>query len=305
MPAERRYPIYLNLGDSGELKRRAEEAVSRLRRCFVCPQACGVNRLEDEIGFCHSGRMAAIASASPHFGEEPPLVGEHGSGTIFFSGCNLACVFCQNCEISQEGEGDQVSPEKLAQTMLRLQGRGCHNINLVSPSHVAPQILEALAIAADEGLNLPLVYNSGGYDSLKTLELLDGVVDIYMPDIKFTSEEASRKYARAQGYPTVARRAIQEMHRQVGDLVLDEDGVAVRGLIIRHLVLPGALAGTAEVVSFVADEISRDTYFNLMDQYYPAHRAAEFPPLHRRIDRSEYREARRLAREAGLRRLAD
>ena len=249
-------------------------------------------------------RHAIIASAGPHFGEEPPLVGTRGSGTIFFSGCNLACVFCQNCDISQGKEGRPHAAPDLARIMLDLQRLGCHNINLVSPSHVVPQVLEALVIAAESGLRLPLVYNSGGYDSLSTLRLLDGVVDIYMPDFKYWDDSTAAKYSGAKGYPTVAREAMREMHRQVGDLVLDKGGVAVRGLIVRHLVLPGDLAGTVEVAKFISKEISPDTYVNIMAQYYPAHEASKHPPLNRRITRAEHEHALRAAKDAGLHRFA-
>jgi putative pyruvate formate lyase activating enzyme len=299
-----KYPTYLNLLESGELQKRAEEAVSTLEKCLVCAQVCGPNRLKDETGFCGIGRHAVVASAGPHFGEEPPLVGSHGSGTIFFSGCNLACVFCQNCDISQGREGKVVPAQDLARVMLSLQRLGCHNINLVSPSHVVPQVLEALVLAAGRGLQLPLVYNSGGYDALKTLRLLDGVVDIYMPDFKYWEDSAAARHSGAKGYPAVAREAMKEMHRQVGDLVTDKNGIAVRGLIVRHLVLPGELAGTAEVARFIANEISRDTYINVMAQYYPAHQAFKHPPLNRRVTRVEYERGVQAAKDAGLHRFA-
>jgi len=297
-------PGYVALHRTGELARRAEEAVARLSRCAVCAQACMVDRLAGEHGDCHVGRRAVVASAGPHFGEEEVLVGTRGSGTIFFAYCNLSCVFCQNCEISADGEGDEVTAEDLAAIMLRLQEVGCHNINLVSPSHVVPQILEALAHAAEAGLRLPLVYNTGGYDALPTLRLLDGIVDIYMPDFKFADPDVAWRLARARGYPTVARKAIREMHRQVGDLVVDDRGLARRGLILRHLVMPGALGAAREVMRFVAREISRDTYVNVMGQYYPAHEAGEHPPLDRPVRRREYLEAVRIAREEGLHRFA-
>lgn len=270
----------------------------------MCPQVCGPDRTKGELGFCGVGRQALVASTGPHFGEEPPLVGGRGSGTIFFSGCNLACVFCQNCDISQGREGRPVPAQQLARVMLDLQRIGCHNINLVSPSHVVPQVLEALAIAAEQGLHLPLVYNSGGYDSLSTLRLLDGVVDIYMPDFKYWDDSTAAKYSGAKGYPTVAREAIKEMHRQVGNLVEDGNGIAVRGLIVRHLVLPGDLSGTPEVARFIAKEISPDTYINIMAQYYPEHRAFRYPPLDRRITRAEYDRALQAAKDAGLHRFA-
>ncbi|BAF59109.1 MAG: radical SAM protein [Pelotomaculum sp.] len=293
---------YLKLA-AGELAKRAEKALDMLARCTVCAQECRVNRLEGRLGVCRAGRKAAVSGYGPHFGEEAPLVGRRGSGTVFFTHCNLSCRFCQNCEISQEGEGREVSAGELAGMMLDLQKRGCHNVNLVSPSHFVPQFLEALTIAAAGGLRIPIVYNTGGYDSLETLDLLDGVIDIYMPDIKFADDDAGKKYAGAAGYFSVARRAVKKMHEQVGDLVLDEEGIAVRGLLVRHLVLPGNLARTEKVMEFLAGEISKDTFVNVMDQYHPAYRAFEHPELSRRITAKEYREALEAARKAGLRRV--
>jgi putative pyruvate formate lyase activating enzyme len=237
-------------------------------------------------------------------GEEAPLVGRRGSGTIFFSGCNLGCVFCQNWSISHGGEGVEVSVEKLADVMLELQSTGCHNINLVTPTHQMPMILESLLIALRQGLNLPLVYNCGGYEPADVLMILDGVVDIYMPDLKYADTESAEKYSRAADYPSVARGAIREMHRQVGDLAMDEEGIALRGLLVRHLVLPGGLAGTGEVVRFIAEEISQDTYINIMDQYHPCYHAFGHPPLDRRPTGEEFQEALRMAREAGLTRIS-
>lgn len=281
-----------------ELQSRAEEAIHRLEHCEICPRRCGVNRIDGELGFCRTGRLAKVSSAGPHYGEEPPLVGYHGSGTIFFAGCNLACVFCQNYEISQLDLGVEVTAERLAGIMMHLQLTGCHNINLVTPTHVVPQILEALVIASEMGLSIPLVYNSGGYDSVDTLRLLDGIVDIYMPDAKYGSDEMAMRYSNAPGYVGVMKAAIKEMHRQVGDLVI-ENGIAVRGLLVRHLVLPDNLAGTEEVVRFIS-ELSKNTYINIMDQYRPEYRADRYRELSRRITLSEYREALRLARAVGL-----
>ena len=286
-----------------ELRQRAEKAVAMLGDCAVCAQECRVDRLAGEKGFCRGGRLAAVSSWGPHFGEESVLVGRRGSGTIFFANCNLACRFCQNCDISQSGEGEEVNAGDLAEAMLEVQGMGCPNVNLVSPSHYAPQILEALVIAAEKGLKVPLVYNTGGYDAPETLALLDGVVDIYMPDIKFGDDELGAKYSRAPRYFTVAKAAVKIMHRQVGDLQLNEKGVATRGLLIRHLVMPGNLARTEAIMKFIAEEISPDTFVNLMDQYYPAHEARKYPELSRRITREEYREAVRIARAAGLKRI--
>ena len=293
-------PVYLDLYRTGELKRRAAEAVERLSHCVMCAQACGVDRIGGELGFCRTGRLARVASFGRHFGEEDVLVGRGGSGTIFFANCNLACVFCQNYDISACGVGEEVTHHRLAQMMLNLQAKGCHNINLVSPSHVVAQILEALIIAAGEGLRLPLVYNTGGYDALPTLKLLDGVVDIYMPDFKFADADAAERFSSAPRYPTVARAAIREMHRPVGDLVVNEHGVARRGLILRHLVMPGRLSETREIMRFIAQEISPATYVNVMAQYRPAHLADEYPELNRPLSRSEYREAIKIASDEGL-----
>ncbi|SHM57815.1 putative pyruvate formate lyase activating enzyme [Caldanaerovirga acetigignens] len=286
-----------------ELSRRVKKAVELLSDCAVCAQECHVNRLKGERGFCHTGRYAVVSSWGPHFGEEEVLVGTHGSGTIFFAYCNMACRFCQNCEISHYGEGREMSARELADVMLELQRIGCHNVNLVSPSHCVPQIIEALQLAVKDGLKIPLVYNTGGYDSVQTLKLLDGIIDIYMPDIKFGDDETGRIYASAPGYFTVAKRAVMEMHRQVGDLVVDEKGLAVRGLIVRHLVLPENLARTEEVMKFLAEEISPNTFTNLMDQYYPAHKAHNDPVLSRRITSREYSQALKIARAAGLKRI--
>jgi putative pyruvate formate lyase activating enzyme len=287
---------------SGELKRRVAEAYTRLEACDICARECGVNRrLSAEGAGCHTGERALVSSAGPHFGEEDPLVGSGGSGTIFFSWCNLRCQFCQNADISQLGYGHEVEPEELAQMMLSLQAQGCHNINFVSPSHVVPQILAGLLIAAEAGLHLPLVYNTGGYDSMTTLELLDGVVDIYMPDMKYADASVARRYSKISSYPAVNQAAVKEMHRQVGDLTLDKRGVAQRGVLVRHLVLPEGLAGTAEVVRFLRDQVSPNTYINVMAQYRPCYRANELPPLDRRLTNDEYAEAVRLAEEAGLR----
>ncbi|MEJ5359386.1 MAG: radical SAM protein [Desulfobacterales bacterium] len=294
---------YRNALKTGLLGRRAAEARQRLSRCRLCPRDCGANRLEGELGFCRTGRRARVASAHPHFGEEDPLVGERGSGTVFFSFCNLLCLFCQNFEISHGGEGREVSDEELARILLAVQEMGCHNINLVSPSHVVPQILAAVAIAAEQGLDLPLVYNTGGYDRVETLALLDGIVDIYMPDFKFWDPEVARASCQAPDYPEVARAALKEMHRQVGDLVVDEEGIARRGLIVRHLVLPGGLAGTREVMGFIAREISPSTYVNLLSQYRPCGRAREVEGLERALSAAEFRRAVEEARAEGITRL--
>lgn len=299
-----RRPSYLKLSPQ-ELRRRSEQAWELMASpCRVCPRHCKVDRRQDDKrGFCRVGARALVSSFSPHFGEEPPLVGVGGSGTIFLASCNLACVFCQNWEISQARWGREVTDEQLAGAMLRLQALGCHNINFVSPSIYVPQVLAALPCAIDGGLRLPLVYNSGGYDSLEALHLLDGIFDIYMPDIKYADEAFARKYSLVKDYYPVARAALKEMHRQVGDLVT-EDGVAVRGLIIRHLVLPEGLAGTAEVMRFIAQELSADSYVNVMAQYRPENKAHNYPELSRRLSVDEYQEALELARAQGLYRFA-
>ncbi|GAW93060.1 radical SAM protein [Calderihabitans maritimus] len=292
-------PAYLNLSQK-ELKARKEEAYRRLEKCNICPHECQVDRIQDEKGVCRAGSQVAIASYGPHFGEEEPLVGRYGSGTIFFTYCNLKCVYCQNYEISCGTEGKEISIEELADIMTDLQEMKCHNINLVTPTHYVPQILAALEKAVQKGLKIPLVYNCGGYESLATLKLLDGIIDIYMPDMKYSSEEVARKYSGIRNYPETVKKAVKEMYRQVGDLQVDEHGVALRGLIIRHLVLPERLAGTTEIMRFIAQEISPTAFVNIMEQYYPAYRAKDFPPLNRRISPQEYLEALEEARRAGL-----
>jgi len=294
---------YLELYHSGKLAERIEAAKALLQNCQVCPQHCGVNRLADEMGKCRTARLAVVSSYGPHFGEEAPLVGKYGSGTLFFANCNLKCLFCQNYNISQLGDGDEVSKEELAKMMLALQTRGCHNINFVSPTHVVPQILESLEIAINLGLRLPLVYNSGGYDSVKTLEILDGIIDIYMPDMKYSSEETAEELSGIKNYPYINRAALKEMHRQVGDLQTDKDGIAIQGLIIRHLVLPHRLAGTKEITKFIAEEISQNRYVNVMAQYHPCYKAFQIPKLARPPLKQEILEAVEVTREVGLNRL--
>ncbi|MEW6301043.1 MAG: radical SAM protein [Thermodesulfobacteriota bacterium] len=296
--------MYRDLWEKGELGARKDQAWERLRVCDLCAHECGVDRLAGKRGVCRADDTVQIASYGPHFGEEDPLVGTHGSGTIFFTGCNLRCVFCQNWDISQMRRGRTVSVSELADIMVELQDMRCHNINFVTPTHYMPHILAALVIACERGLEVPLVYNCGGYESLTALKLLDGVIDIYMPDVKYADPDTGLRYSRAKDYPRVVKAALKEMHRQVGDLQIDEDGIAWRGLLVRHLVLPGGLAGTAEIVRFIAEEISSDTYINIMAQYRPEYRAREHPPLDRAITRREYEEAVRLAREAGLHRFA-
>ncbi len=296
-------PAYLDLHARGILARRVRTAIEVLRSCVICPRMCKVNRLEGELGFCRTGRHAMVSSFNPHFGEEAPLVGRGGSGTIFFTHCNLLCLFCQNYDISHLGIGDEVDARLLARMMIRLQEEGCHNINFVTPTHVVPQILEALPVAIEAGLRVPLVYNTGGYDRVETLRLLDGIVDIYMPDIKFMDTETAGRLCNAPDYPEIVRAAIREMHRQVGDLTTDPDGIAERGLLVRHLVMPSGLAQTREAMEFLASEISKETYVNVMDQYRPCGEAHTHRDLSRRITQQEYAEAVEAARKSGLRRL--
>jgi putative pyruvate formate lyase activating enzyme len=296
-------PKYVSAFKKGILKEKVEKAYSQLKSCVLCPRKCGVDRLAGETGTCNTGKLAWVSSYNPHFGEEDPLVGIHGSGTIFFTHCNLLCLFCQNFDISHQGFGQPVSDDELAAMMLSLQYKGCHNINFVSPSHVVPQILSALEIAAAQGLSIPLVYNSGGYDRITTLKLLEGVFDIYMPDFKFWDPRVAESACRAGDYPEIARRALLEMHRQVGDLQIDEQGIARRGLLIRHLVLPGGLAGTREIMKFIAQNLSRDCYVNIMSQYRPCGRAAEVSGLNSNLKSAEYHLALQAAKEEGINRL--
>jgi len=289
----------------GKLHERVEQALAILENCCLCPRRCQVNRLKGELGKCSTGRQALVSSFGPHFGEEAPLVGNGGSGTIFFAFCNLKCCFCQNYAISQLGEGQEVEAAELAGMMLSLEQRGCQNINFVSPTHVVPQILESLEIAAESGLSVPLVYNSGGYDAVETLKLLDGIFDIYMPDMKYSDEQNARRFSGIDDYPSMNKAAVKEMHRQVGDLQLgdNDNGVATRGLLVRHLVLPDGLAGTAGVCRFLSQEVSSNTYLNVMAQYHPCYRAYDVAELARSISRKEFVEAIEIARSCGLHRL--
>jgi putative pyruvate formate lyase activating enzyme len=298
-------PPYLELAASGALDRRAEQARAHLTACDLCPLGCRADRTSARLGVCHTGAQAGVSSFFAHHGEEYALSGTRGSGTIFFTGCNMRCMFCQNAEISQLRQGRTVSAGELASMMLHLQGEGCHNINFVTPSHVVPHIIEAVSIAARQGLRLPLVYNSGGYDALYSLSLLDGIIDIYMPDMKYANAYHARRYSKAARYPEHNQAAVREMHRQVGDLVLDERGIAQRGLLVRHLVLPGGLAGTLEIARFLADEVSKDTYLNIMGQYHPEFEARKSSGLlGRAVTRDEMNEAYTAAKEAGLWRFA-
>ncbi len=301
-------PAYLDL-PHGELERRTSDAVAALRDCRLCPRDCGVDRVHGKWAACKTGRHAVVSSAFPHFGEEDCLRGWNGSGTIFFGHCNLRCKFCQNFDISQAippGQDEAaLKPQQIASLMIGLQKRGCHNINFVTPEHVVPQVLEATAAAVPMGLRLPIVYNTSAYDSMESLAWTDGVVDIYMPDFKLWSAEASKTYLMAADYPEVARRVIEEMHRQVGPLRLDDEGIAVRGLLIRHLVMPGMLDETRAILGWIAERLGPDTYVNLMDQYYPAGRVTpdHLPEINRHLEPAEFEEARRTARDLGLRRL--
>lgn len=281
-------PLYLEKLTPTELRKRADILKKMLEECRLCPNECAINRLNGETGNCHSTDEVIISSYGPHFGEEPELVGLYGSGTIFFTNCNLSCIYCQNYDISQLGIGQKISIEELAKIMISLQKRGCHNINLVSPTHFVPQIVEALIISIEKGLEIPIVYNCGGYESVETLKLLEDIVDIYMPDIKYSDNEIAAQLSGIKNYWNVVRAAVKEMYRQVGDLHIDRKGIANRGLLIRHLVLPDNLAGSEKVIDFVADEISKDTYINIMDQYHPAYKASEYSGLRRPIKISEY-----------------
>ncbi|MBI3398525.1 MAG: radical SAM protein [Deltaproteobacteria bacterium] len=296
-------PPYIKLYETGELPKRTESLNKILEDCCLCPRNCRVNRFAGEKGVCRVGSMPMVSSFHAHFGEERPLVGYYGSGTIFLTYCNLKCIFCQNYDISHLGEGKEVSVEEIGAMMISLMRQGCHNINFVTPTHQIAQIVSALPYAIERGLEIPLVYNCGGYESVETIKLLDGIFDIYMPDFKYGSNEAAKRLSAAPDYVETAKEAVKEMHRQVGDLVIDKRGIAQRGLLIRHLVLPDGLAGTREVMRFIAAEISKNTYINIMDQYRPCCKAFEHPPMNRRITGEEFEEAVRIAREEGLERL--
>jgi putative pyruvate formate lyase activating enzyme len=293
-------PSYIKLFESGELEKRSERLQKILSSCTLCPRKCKVDRTAGETGVCEAGADVMISSAFPHFGEEAPLVGLSGSGTIFMTHCNLRCEFCQNADISHEGRGEVVSPRELADYMLALERRGCHNINFVTPTHYVPQIVKSLSLAIEGGLSVPIVYNTGGYDSIEVIKLLTDIVDIYMPDYKFTDRSYSKKFMNAPDYPEVIKSVLKEMHHQVGVLKTDSRGIAYRGLLIRHLVMPGGIQGTAEAARFIARELSTETYVNIMEQYRPEYKAFSFPELKRRITGEEYLDAVRLARDAGL-----
>ena len=293
-------PLYLEKLTFNELKKRVDALHQLMVECRICPNECLAKRTEGETGECHSTDEVYISSVGPHFGEEPPLVGTNGSGTIFFTNCNLDCQFCQNYDISHLGMGEKASTSDLARSMLQLQQIGCHNINLVTPTHFSPQIVDALILAVEKGLELPIVYNCGGYESFETLKLLEDIIDIYMPDIKYSIDENALKYSSVQNYWKTVKLAVKEMHQQVGDLKLSKRGIAQRGLLVRHLVLPNDIAGSKAVIDFVSNEISTDTYLNIMDQYRPAYHANIYPELNRRITPSEYKEVVDYASSKGL-----
>lgn len=292
---------YLSLS-LNEFKDKIDKLYDLLTSCTLCPNNCKVNRINKERGFCRVGNRPYISSYGAHFGEEPPITGYRGSGTIFFTYCNLRCIYCQNYSISQLGEGKEIDILSLSDIMLNLQKQGCHNINLVTPTHQIPFIIEAVYIASKKGLSIPLVYNSGGYESLSTLKILDGVVDIYMPDFKYFDNKIAEELSGIKNYVDVSKIAIKEMHRQVGDLVIN-DGIALRGVLIRHLVLPENISGSDELLKFIAEDISLETYINIMDQYYPCFRAATFPPLDRRITKKELSNVLEMAKKIGFKRI--
>lgn len=293
---------YIALHQSGELERRIKTLVKILKRCTLCPRRCQVNRIDGNVGYCGAGKALKVSSAFSHFGEERPLVGRKGSGTIFLTHCNLRCSFCQNYDISHQGVGDDMTSEQLAHVMVFLQEQGCHNINFVTPTHYVPQIISALPAAIDLGLNLPIVYNCGGYESLEVIQLLEGIVDIYMPDAKFSNDEMAGRYADAPDYFSILKSVLKEMHRQVGALKIAEDGVACRGVIIRHLVMPNDVAGSERIIKFIANHISRDSYVNIMNQYRPCFQANHDSLINRTIRADEYHNVIEMAKQYGLHR---
>lgn len=286
------YPSYLKSQTNSTLKTKIEQAFDLLRNCSICPRKCKVNRLNNEKGFCRVGLSPIVCSYMPHHGEEPAISGTKGSGTIFFSFCNLKCVYCQNYQFSQEGEGEEVSFERLSDFMINLQKLGCHNINLVTPTHVMPQILKAIEIAIQKGLNIPLVYNTSGYELPEIIKMLDGIVDIYLADLRYSDEQSSIKYSQAPDYPYFSQASVKEMHRQVGDGEFDEDGIIKRGLVIRHLVLPNNISGTERIMQFISKNLSKNVYISLMSQYQPYYKAYEYPEISRRIAKEEYETAK-------------
>lgn len=300
--SDKETPSYIELHNRELLPDKIKKLKEMLSKCTLCPRNCRVNRIKGEKGFCRGGALAGVSSVGPHFGEEAPLVGLKGSGTIFFTHCSLGCIFCQNYDISHLGHGEEVSASELASRMLYLQRIGCHNINLVTPTHFVPQIIEALEIAADGGLRLPIVFNCGGYESVEVLKLLEGIVDIYMPDAKFSDEKTAERLCHAKDYYEVLKEALKEMHRQVGVLKMDDNGIAYRGVLIRHLVMPDDTAGSEEVLKYIAEELSKESYVNIMRQYYPCYKAMDFPEISRSITLQEYNRACEIGRKYGLHR---
>ncbi len=294
------YPSYLNAYNNGSLKKAADKAWSLLASCEICPRRCRVNRLKDEKGFCKTGLNAKVCSFMSHHGEEPPISGSQGSGTIFFSNCNMGCVYCQNYEFSQLGQGREARLEELAEFMLELQRLGCHNINFVTPTHVMPQILKSLEMAIEKGLEIPLVYNTGGYELPEILKLLEGIVDIYLPDMRYGDSEMAQTYSQAPDYPRYNQESLKEMHRQVGVAELDDNGIIKRGVIVRHLALPHQISGTGKVMQFISEELSKETYISLMSQYMPYYKASSFKEISRRLTEDEYEEAKQLMGKWGL-----
>lgn len=292
-------PSYLNISEE-QFKKRIESAENILQSCHLCPHRCSVNRIDGKTGLCRSTANVKISSYNAHFGEEPPISGTKGSGTIFFTNCTLSCVFCQNYPISQMGNGNLVDIIQLSKMMLDLQKRGCHNINLVTPTHFVPQIIKAIWEARKEGLSIPMVYNSSGYEEVTTLKLLDGIIDIYLPDSKYADNAIAWKYSKATGYFDVLKNALKEMYRQVGDLKLDENDIAISGLIIRHLVLPNNLSGTDQILPWIAENISPDTYISLMSQYFPAFKAQDYVDISRKVNKKEYQKAKIIFQQSGL-----
>ena len=293
-------PSYIALFEKGELEQRVRLLQEFLQECRLCPRECGVNRMNGEIGYCGAGSELMVSSAFPHFGEESPLVGHYGSGTIFLTHCNLRCIFCQNYDISHLGRGERITISEMARAMFKLQEMGCHNINFVTPTHYAPQIVSSLPKAIEMGLRLPIVYNCSGYESIEVIQLLEGIVDIYMPDVKYMDEKYSKQFSNAPDYPEVIKKVLKEMHRQVGDLKTNSKGIAERGLLIRHLVMPGGVASSDAVLKFISEEISVHSYVNIMDQYRPEYRAHEYSEINRRITHKEYMEAVQIAKHFHL-----
>src|SRR3989338_11453714 len=294
-------PSYLKAYQEGSLQKKAESLYKRLDSCDICPRLCKVDRLNNQLGFCKTGKKAKVYSYFCHHGEEPGISGTNGSGTIFFTNCNLRCVYCQNYEFSQLDKGKETGDEELASFMLELQQEGCHNVNFVTPTHNIPQILKALVLAAGKGLKIPLVYNSSGYDSAETLKMLEGIFDIYLPDARYADSKIALKLSQAQDYPAINQRALKEMHRQAGTARFDKEGIIESGVIIRHLVLPNNLSGTDTIMRFIACELSKDTWISLMSQYFPCYKARDYPEISRRITREEYQKAMDIMHSYGLR----